>query len=264
MLTALYVPADRPDRFGKAVAAGPDLVILDLEDAVPVAAKAAAREHAASWLREHPSAEVRVNAVGSPWIADDLAALKSLGPVRVRLPKVEHPSQLREVAGALPEASITCLLESPLGVERAFDIASAGVAGVTLGEADLSSALGVDTDEGLAWCRGRIVAASRAAGLGAPMMSVYPHLRDPEGLRRSCAVGRSLGFTGRAAIHPEQLPIIRAAFTPPPDQLDRARALLAAVSAAGIADGGVLVLPDGRMVDPAMIARAREVLTQAR
>ena len=259
MLTALYVPADRPDRFDKAVAAGPDLVILDLEDAVPVAAKAAAREHAVTWLRGHP-AEVRVNAVGSPWIADDLAALKSLGPVRVRLPKVEHPSQLREVAEVLPQALITCLLESPLGVERAFDIASAGVAGVTLGEADLSSALGVDTDEGLAWCRGRVVAASRAAGLGAPMMSVHPHLRDPEGLRASCSTGRSLGFSGRAAIHPEQLAIIREAFTPSADQRAQAQALLDAVASAGISSGGVLILPDGRMVDPAMISRARELL----
>lgn len=259
MLTALYVPADRPERFGKAVAAGPDLVILDLEDAVPVAAKSAARENAVAWLREHHG-EVRVNAVGSPWIADDLAALKPLGPVRVRLPKVEHPSQVREVAELLPQASISCLLESPLGVERAFEIASTSVAGVTLGEADLSSALGVDTDEGLAWCRGRLVAASRAAGLGAPMMSVYPQLRDPEGLRRSCAIGRDLGFSGRAAIHPEQLEIIRAAFTPTPDERARAQALLDAVSTAGIASGGVLVLPDGRMVDPAMIARARELL----
>ena len=163
-----------------------------------------------------------------------------------------------------------------------FEIASADsrVAAIALGEADLQSSLGVDGPAGLAWARGRLVAASRAAGLGAPMMSVYPHVNDLDGLRETSLEGRALGFVGRTAIHPRQLATIVECFTPtavqvarapgdasppPPAGLGAAAApLLAAVEKAGVSAGGVIVLPDGRMVDPAMVGRAREVSTLMR
>jgi citrate lyase subunit beta / citryl-CoA lyase len=270
VLTALYVPANRPDRFSKAVAARPDLVVLDLEDAVPVSAKVEGRRWAVEWLAAHPTpgsieAEVRVNAPGSPWIADDLAALAAVPAVRLRLPKVESADDVRKVLELVPSGRITALLESPLGLEKAFEIATADerVIAVALGEADLASSLGVDGSVGLAWARGRLVAASRAAGLGAPMMSVYPHVNDVDGLRRSCLAGRELGFVGRTAIHPRQLPVIVESFTPAAEQVASASELLAAVEGAGVVDGGVIVLPDGRMVDPAMIGRAREIVALA-
>ncbi|MEV6283459.1 CoA ester lyase [Kribbella sp. NPDC051770] len=265
MLTALYVPANRPDRFAKAVAAGPDLVVFDLEDAVPVDDKSDARGWAVAWIaaRATGSFEIRVNAPGTPWIEDDLAALAAVPDVRVRVPKVETAADVHAVLAQVPSAKITALIESPLGLERAFEIASADprVVAVALGEADLSSALGVDTPEGLTWARGRLVSASRAAGLGAPMMSVYPHVNDEEGLRRTSLQGRTLGFVGRTAIHPRQLPTIVEAFTPTATQLADAADLLAAVEKAGVTEGGVIVLPDGRMVDPAMLGRARELTT---
>jgi citrate lyase subunit beta/citryl-CoA lyase len=108
------------------------------------------------------------------------------------------------------------------------------------------------------------VSASRAAGLGAPMMSVYPNVRDLDGLRQTCEEGRALGFVGRTAIHPRQLSTIVEAFTPSAVQVAEAEALLEAVEKAGLSDGGVIVLPDGRMVDPAMIGRAREVAALVR
>ncbi|TCM39536.1 CoA ester lyase [Kribbella sp. VKM Ac-2568] len=266
MLTALYVPANRPDRFAKAVASGPDLVVFDLEDAVPVADKVDARGWAVAWIAAFNGStaiEVRVNAPGTPWIEDDLAALAAVPTVRIRLPKVESADDVRQVLQQVPSARITALIESPLGLERAFEIASADrrVVAVALGEADLASSLGVDGPEGLAWARGRIVSASRAAGLGAPMLSVYPHVKDDEGLRRTCLEGRALGFVGRTAIHPRQLPTIVECFTPSASQVAEAAALLAAVAKAGVADGGVIVLPDGRMVDPAMLGRAHELTT---
>ncbi|RZU01950.1 citrate lyase subunit beta/citryl-CoA lyase [Kribbella rubisoli] len=268
MLTALYVPANRPDRFAKAVAAGPDLVVFDLEDAVPVDAKADARGWAVAWIAANARGpvEIRVNALGSPWIDDDLAAISAVPTVRIRLPKVESAADVRAVLEKVPSARITALIESPLGVERAFEIATADprVVAVALGEADLSSALGVDDAAGLAWSRGRLVSASRAAGLGAPMMSVYPRVDDFDGLRRTSLEGRILGFVGRTAIHPRQLSTIVEAFTPTAVQVAEAEALLAAVEKAGVSDGGVIVLPDGRMVDPAMIGRAREVTTLLR
>jgi citrate lyase subunit beta / citryl-CoA lyase len=264
MLTALYVPANRPDRFAKAVAAGPDLVVFDLEDAVPVDDKADARSWAVAWVaaRSGGSFEVRVNAAGTPWIEDDLAALAAVPAVRIRLPKVESAADVRRVLDQVPTARITALIESPLGLERAFEIATADprVVAVALGEADLASSLGVDGPEGLAWARGRLVSASRAAGLGAPMLSVYPHVNDEEGLRRTCLEGRALGFVGRTAIHPRQLAPIIESFTPSASQVADAAALLAAVEKAGVAEGGVIVLPDGRMVDPAMLGRAREIV----
>ncbi|WP_133800821.1 HpcH/HpaI aldolase/citrate lyase family protein [Kribbella caucasensis] len=265
MLTALYVPANRPDRFAKAVAAGPDLVVFDLEDAVPVGDKAEARGWAVAWIAARSSGafEVRVNAPGSPWIEDDLAALAAVPAIRVRVPKVESADDIRAVLDQVPTARITALIESPLGLERAFEIASADprVVAVALGEADLASSLGVDGPEGLAWARGRLVSASRAAGLGAPMLSVYPHVNDEDGLRRTCLEGRALGFVGRTAIHPRQLVPIVESFTPTAVELSKAADLLAAVEKAGVSEGGVIVLPDGRMVDPAMLGRARELTT---
>ncbi|MEV4264189.1 CoA ester lyase [Kribbella sp. NPDC049584] len=268
MLTALYVPANRPDRFAKAVAAGPDLVVFDLEDAVPVDAKADARGWAVAWIAANARrpVEIRVNALGSPWIEDDLAAVSAVPSARIRLPKVESATEVRAVLEKVPSARITALIESPLGVERAFEIATADprVIAVALGEADLSSALGVDDAAGLAWSRSRLVSASRAAGLGAPMMSVYPRVDDFDGLRRTSLEGRALGFVGRTAIHPRQLSTIVEAFTPTAVQVAEAEALLEAVEKAGVSDGGVIVLPDGRMVDPAMIGRARELTTLMR
>jgi len=268
VLTALYVPANRPDRFAKAVAAGPDVVVFDLEDAVPVDDKADARGWAVAWIAANASraVEVRVNAPGTPWIEHDLAAVAAVPGIRIRLPKVESAADVHAVLDQVPTARITALIESPLGLERAFEIASADprVVAVALGEADLMSSLGVDGPQGLAWARGRLVSASRAAGLGAPMMSVYPHVNDLDGLRQTSLEGRALGFVGRTAIHPRQLATIVECFTPTPGQVAEAEALLAAVDKAGVADGGVIVLPDGRMVDPAMLGRARELTTLMR
>ncbi|MFI7063178.1 HpcH/HpaI aldolase/citrate lyase family protein [Kribbella sp. NPDC050124] len=265
MLTALYVPANRPDRFAKAVAAGPDVVVFDLEDAVPVDDKVDARGWAVAWIAAHASGpvEVRVNAPGTPWIEDDLAAVAAVPRIRIRLPKVESAADVHAVLEQVPSARITPLIESPLGLEKAFEIATADprVTSIALGEADLQSSLGVDGPAGLAWARGRLVAASRAAGLGAPMMSVYPHVNDLDGLRQTSLEGRALGFVGRTAIHPRQLAPIVECFTPTAVQVTEAEALLTAVEKAGVSTGGVIVLPDGRMVDPAMVGRAREVST---
>jgi citrate lyase subunit beta/citryl-CoA lyase len=268
VLTALYVPANRPDRFAKAVAAGPDVVVFDLEDAVPVDDKADARGWAVAWIAANADGpvEIRVNAPGTPWIEDDLAAVSAVPSLRIRLPKVESAADVHAVLERVPSAKITALIESPLGLERAFEIATADprLVAIALGEADLSSALGVDGSAGLAWARGRLVSASRAAGLGAPMMSVYPRVNDDDGLRQTSLEGRALGFVGRTAIHPRQLATIVECFTPTAVQVSEAEALLAAVEKAGVSDGGVIVLPDGRMVDPAMVGRAREISTLMR
>jgi citrate lyase subunit beta/citryl-CoA lyase len=257
MLTWLYVPGDRPDMYSKAAGSGADVVIVDLEDAVAPDRKQYARQAILDWLRHGPPlpVEVRVNAVGTPWVVDDLEALNG---IPIRLPKVESADDVQSAAD-LTGAGITCLIETALGVERAFEIASAHprVAAIGLGEADLAGDLG--TDE-LGWCQQRIVVAARAAGRPAPAMSVYPDIADLDGLAASCRAGRARGFRGRAAIHPSQIPVIREAFRPSPDEVADAQAVLAAYAQSG---GAVTTLPDRRMVDAAMIGRARRILDEA-
>ena len=266
-LTLLYVPADRPDRLAKALASAADVVLVDLEDAVAPSHKDEARGHAVAALRdvgERP-VQVRINHASTPWHDADLAALAAL-PVAVgaRVPKVESPEQVRAVAEVLPGRALHLLVESALGVERAFNIATASpqVASVGLGEADLRSDLRVD-DAGLAWARGRVVVAARAAGLPSPVMSAYPNVRDLDGLAESCRTGRELGFCGRTAIHPAQLDVIRHAFLPTQDEVAAAAHVVARVEGAAEAGVGALALADGTFLDVAMVERARAVLALA-
>ncbi|GIF73927.1 HpcH/HpaI aldolase/citrate lyase family protein [Asanoa siamensis] len=268
LLTWLYVPGDRPDRFAKAVASGADAVILDLEDAVVAGRKAYAREAVADFLAvvQPVPVQVRVNELTGPDVAADLAALRGLPGLGggLRLPKVESP----EVVAALGErvdAPLHPLVESAVGLEAAYAIAAAhpSVASLGLGEADLRSDLGVSHDDGLLWARGRVVVAARAAGLPPPAMSVHADVADTDGLAATCAAGRRLGFLGRAAIHPRQLPVIVDAFRPSGAEVSRAAELLAAVAEAEQRDSGTVVLPDGRFADRAMVAAAQRVVDLA-
>lgn len=267
VLTLLYVPADRAERAAKAMATAADVVILDLEDAVAPSAKDAARASVAEIVAAHPGREVqvRVNAASSPWGAADLAMVAGLpARVGVRVPKVSSPADVAAVAGVVGDRAVHCLLETAEGVEAAGAIARApGVASVGLGEADLRSDLGVDGEEGLSWCRQRIVVAARAAGLGAPAMAVFTNVIDLGGLAESTRRGRALGFVGRAAIHPKQLPVIEDAFRPGDADVERAREVIAAVEGARALGDGTAVLADGSFLDVAMVEQARRVLALA-
>ena len=269
-LTWLYAPGDRPERFAKAIASEADVIIVDLEDAVAPGHKDAARERAHALLSQ-PTPKpvvVRINDIRSAWGAADLARLRDAPSLAgVRVPKVESAEDVRAVRTALGSRvlPLTCLIESARGVEAAFEIASAdpNVAGIALGEADLRSDLGVSDEEGLLWARSRIVVAARAADLPAPAMSVYTKIDDLEGLAASCRRGRSLGFVGRAAIHPRQLPVIAECFMPTGAEISAARELLDALAQANTAEHGVVVLASGQFVDRAMIKGAERVVALA-
>ncbi|GGW93262.1 HpcH/HpaI aldolase/citrate lyase family protein [Streptomyces chryseus] len=263
-LTWLYVPGDRPETVAKALRSGADVVIVDLEDAVAPDRKEYARSATAELLAEPPPTpvHVRVNALAGPFADDDLRALAGLpGLAALRLPKVTGPAEVRQVAHRMPDVPLYALLESALAVEHAYAIAGAHPAlrGVALGEADLRADLGVRDDTGLAWPRSRVVVAARAAGLDPPVQSVHPDVRDLEGLARSCARGRALGFLGRTALHPRQLPVIERAFLPTPREVEEAEEVVKAAAARG----GALALPDGRFVDAAVVAAAQRTLALA-
>ncbi|WP_052850246.1 HpcH/HpaI aldolase/citrate lyase family protein [Streptomyces avicenniae] len=265
-LTWLYVPGDRPETVAKALRSGADVVLVDLEDAVAAGRKRYALDATAELLadRHEVPVHVRVNALDGPLAPGEvrrLAPLPGLGALR--LPKVNGPADIARVAAwAAGPPALYALLESALGVEQAYAVATAhpAVAGVALGEADLRADLGVRDDGGLAWSRGRVVVAARAAGLAPPPQSVYPDVRDTAGLARSCAEGRALGFLGRTAIHPRQLPVIREAFLPSDAEVSAAAEIVRAAAT----DAGALALPDGRFVDPAIVAGAHRTLALAR
>ncbi|GAA2340445.1 CoA ester lyase [Dactylosporangium salmoneum] len=266
-LVALYVPGDRPALFDKALAGPADVVILDLEDAVPAAGKDGARAAVRDWLSAIPAdsrarVSVRVNAVGTPACGADLAALAGVtGFHSVRVPKVESPTDVARIAGALGQVPVHALLESAVGIEAAAAIAhTPQVAALALGEADLRSDLGVTSDDGLAWARSRVVVAARAAGLPAPMMSAWTDLADTDGLVASCRAGRAMGFLGRTAIHPKQVEPILSGFAPGADEVAAAEALLDSLAAAGADGRAVAVTATGRMVDPAMVRGAQRTL----
>ncbi|MEV7070962.1 CoA ester lyase [Streptomyces sp. NPDC093990] len=269
-LTWLYVPGDRPETVTKALVAGADVVIVDLEDAVAPERKRYAREATAERLGDPQPipVHVRVNSLAGPLAAADLAAVAALpGLAGLRLPKVTTPAQITRVAGtaARPDGGVPplyALLESALGIEHAHAIATAhpSLRGIALGEADLRADLGVRHDGGLDWCRSRVVVAARAAALPPPPQSVHPDIRDLEGLRASCAHGRALGFLGRAAIHPRQLPVIERAYLPTEEEIEQAETVLKAAEA----DQGAQALPDGTFVDAAVVAQAHRTLSLAR
>jgi citrate lyase subunit beta/citryl-CoA lyase len=251
-LTWLYVPADRPDRVEKAIASRAHAVIVDLEDGVAPSSKAAARDGLEALLGEQRDKPVlvRVNAGA----AADLEAVEGLPIAGVVLPKVARPTDIPSI-----DLPVHCLIESAAGVEAAFEVASApGVAGISLGEADLRSETGA-LDSGLDWTRSRIINAAVAAGLPRPPQSVFPHVNDPEGLARSCVRGRSLGHLGRTAIHPAQLEIIERTYLPTEDEVERARETVARLELAL----GASALPGGEMVDAAMLGAARQVVALA-
>jgi citrate lyase subunit beta/citryl-CoA lyase len=248
-LTWLYVPADRPDRVEKAIASRAHAVIVDLEDGVAAAAKEQARANLPALLARHREKPVyvRINAGN----ADDLEAVAGLELDGVVVPKVERPEDLP------PGPSVKALIESAAGLEAAYEIArQPQVTGISLGEADLRSQTGA-LEAGLDWARARIVNAAVAAGLPRPPQSVYPNVRDLDGLAESCRRGRALGHLGRAAIHPDQLPVIVQAFLPTEEEVVRARETIERLVA------GTGTLEDGAFVDAAMLGAARQLVAIA-
>jgi citrate lyase subunit beta/citryl-CoA lyase len=281
----LYVPGDQPQKLARALERGADAVIVDLEDAVAPAAKAAARTAVAEWLRslrDRAGVEiwVRVNpgAAGREDAAAVVAAGRS-GLAGLVSAKTESASELvaldrvlrgAELAAGLPvgQLAVSPLLESGAAVLAAESIAQGPRVGrLQLGEADLRADLGLpagDGDPELLYVRSRVVLVSAACGLPPPVAPVSTDFRDLAGLRASTEVLARLGFVGRCCIHPAQVAVVNEVFTPAPDEVARAAALVERFEAA-VAEGSGVGLDDaGRVVDEAVIRQARRLLGRAR
>lgn len=265
LLTArsfLFAPGSDDYKLRRALASAADAVIADLEDAVTPATKVAAREIVASVYSEVTDTPglrlVRVNAVETSWHRDDLAMIADLGIDGVVLPKATA-----RAAAAFAEAvslPIIAIVETAEGLRGAYELASSpSVVGLVLGAVDLGVALGLEPrpdGQELLYARSSVVVDSAAARLRGPIDQVWLDLRDPAGLRDDCALARSLGFRGKACIHPGQVAIVNDAFTPSGRELDRARDVVAAFEQAEREGLGVIAL-DGEMVDLPVVERAR-------
>jgi citrate lyase subunit beta/citryl-CoA lyase len=276
----LYVPGDRPEMLRRAAQRGADSLILNLEDAVAPDRKDFAREAVTNALEagEFGACEriVRINPVGSATGYRDLLAIARLAPDAILLPKVRDPEEVRFAAWTLDRleaihelpaggVGLMCMIESAAGVLEARRIAGSSerVRALIFGAADFAEDAGIQVgaDTGaLAPVLMQILLAARAAGVAA---ADAPHMRpdDPEGLRVQATQARDLGFDGKSAIHPAQIPIINEVFSPRPDEIEWARRVLAALAPSGAdraMEGAALL--DGELIEAPHAARARRIL----
>jgi citrate lyase subunit beta/citryl-CoA lyase len=268
----LFVPANRPERFAKALASAADAIIIDLEDAVAPADKSAARDQLSQAFGQFAELDrrrtvVRVNAGVTPWFERDLGLLASLvqaGLGGVMLAKAETTEPLRQLAHKLgPACALLPLVESLAGFDALDSLASAPqVLRLAFGhldfQADLGLACGADEAE-LVPVRLGLVMAARRAGLAPVIDGVTVDSRDESRLRSDAERARRGGFGAKLCIHPLQTAPVNAAFAPHAVELAWARRIVAAFEAAG---GGVFSL-DGRMVDAPVLRLAQRTLALA-
>ena len=253
----LFAPGHSEKLLTRVFEAGADAVMLDLEDAVPPKAKDTARTMVSKSLADRP-AWVRINAVGTPWCESDLEAVGELA-FGIRIPKTESAADVEWVRRRAPGKPLICAIESARGVLAAQEIAAVpGVRHLAMGGVDLQRDLNAGNgNTQTLYVRSHLVIASRAAGIGPPIDSVYPNLDDADGLLDQALFARSLGFFGKSAIHPGQLAAIHEAFTPSAQDIAWAREVLAAFDASG---GEAARLSTGEFIDLPVAQRARDLL----
>jgi citrate lyase subunit beta / citryl-CoA lyase len=255
----LFVPGNRPERFSKACAAGADAVIVDLEDAVPPAEKASARDQLAAWLSPDMPVLIRVNGAETPWFSDDLELCTMPGVGGIVLPKAERISVLSMLERA--HVPVFPLIETAQGMANAALLAQAvRVQRLMFGTIDFKLDLGIDGDqEELLFFRSQLVLASRLAGIQPPVDGVTTAIDDAEELRQDTLRARRFGFGGKLCIHPRQVPFVNRYFAPSAVDVAWAERIVAAAESAN----GAAVALDGKMVDRPVILRAQQLLDES-
>jgi citrate lyase subunit beta/citryl-CoA lyase len=283
----LFVPGDSEKKLLKTPETGAHALIVDLEDAVAVSAKPAARQITRDWLEVHKrqitmrkqARWVRINAVETGLWQEDLAAIMSGAPEGIMLPKAEGPEQLRQVAAQIYELEqrhgipngqtrllplVSETARAALTIPAYMDASMPRLAGLTWGAEDLSAELGAarkrdahgQWTDAFRFVRAQTLLVAHARGVWA-IDTLYADFRDLEGTKRAAEAARADGFAGMLAIHPSQVPLINAAFTPSEEELAHARAIVDAFAAnPGV---GALQL-NGRMLDQPHLRQAKALL----
>ncbi len=279
--TRLYIPGNNPAMIRNAPLFGADEVILDLEDGVAVNQKDAARILVRNALRElnfsGTEVTVRINSFDTKFFFDDINAIVPAKPYAIVLPKAEDEKQIMEICDAIANVEnknnlsigtvkLMPIIESAWGVLRAEGIARASdrIIGISPGGEDLTADLGAErTDEGdeLLYIRSRLVLAARANGVQV-YDTIYPNVRDLEGLHKQTEKIVQMGFDGKACIHPSQIDPINKAFTPTPEQVEKAERIVEAYRLAQKEGIGVICV-DNRMIDVPVVKRSERILKRA-
>lgn len=273
----LFTPGNHPRRVEKVFAAGADAAILDLEDAVAVSEKAATRASIVAALQRPRDCGgyVRVNAMDTPFAYGDLAAVVGPGVDGIILPKVNTPWQLQaadwligelERKAGLPVGRIDLIpiIETAEGMAALEQIARANTRTrrMAFGAGDFTLDVGMSwtaDEQELDHYRARMVLYSRAAGLEPPLDTVWVRLSDTDGLDASAQRAARIGFQGKMCIHPAQIPVVNARFTPSPEEVARAQRIMAAFDKAE-AEGSASIQVDGGFVDYPIVEKARRIL----
>ncbi|WP_417249610.1 HpcH/HpaI aldolase/citrate lyase family protein [Celeribacter sp.] len=266
--SALYIPGSKERALEKAKGLACDAILFDLEDAVAPDEKVGARATLVAAIAAGGYGArakiVRVNGFDTPWGRDDVAAFKGADIDGILLPKVENAEMVEELAQAIPDVPLWTMMETPLGMINAPEIAAhPRMAGFVMGTNDLAKELNtrhradrLPMMGGLHLC----LIAARAYGLVA-LDGVYNAFKDAEGLQAECEQGRDMGFDGKTLIHPAQLEIANAAFAPSAEEVDLARRQIAAFEEAEARGEGVAVV-DGKIVENLHIVTARATLAK--
>ena len=264
----LFVPATQPERYGKALASGADGVIIDLEDAVGLDDKAKARELLKNaWssisVEQKQRMIIRCNAPGTPFYAADLVLAKELQVQYLMIPKTESHDQINGAAEELENTAFIPMIETPLGLHHLNEIASAEqVLRLALGNLDMQVEMGMSCDENeteIDTARFMLVLASKLAQIAPPLDGVTPSTDDEPRIFAHAQKAKRFGFGAKLCIHPKQIPIVKRAFTPSPEELDWAKRVISADKAAK----GQAVKVDGKMVDRPVVMLAHRILVLA-
>ena len=264
----LFVPANQPERYGKALASGADGVIIDLEDAVGLDDKAKARELLKNtWssisVEEKKRVIIRCNAPGSSFYAADLVLAKELQVRHLMIPKTESPDHINGAAEELKTTAFIPMIETPLGLHHLNEIASAEqVLRLALGNLDMQVELGISCDDNeteIDTARFMLVLASKLAQIAPPLDGVTPSTDDEPRIFAHAQKAKRFGFGAKLCIHPKQIPIIKRAFSPTVEEISWAKRVLAADNASN----GQAVKVDGKMVDRPVVMLARRILRLA-
>ena len=267
--SVLYIPGSKPRALDKARGLPVDAIIFDLEDAVSTDEKNSARDTLAEALATGGYGQrmkvIRINGLDTAWGLADAVAAAGMGADAILLPKVDSPADLDALAAHTGDMPLWAMMETPLGMLNAADIAAhPRLEGMVMGTNDMAKELQsrfrpdrLPLHTGLGLC----VLAAKAHGV-AIIDGVYNAFKDADGLRAECEQGRDMGFDGKTLVHPAQVDIANAAFSPSEDEVDLARRQIAAFEEAEAAGQGVAVV-DGRIVENLHIVTARETLAKA-